>query len=97
MLTFFNTGYKFFWDIVQNVKGRQIQYIKLTPTNGKDQRKEILLGIDIQTKNIYNLIEVGKNGRKPHSLLILLKPISHYQKISLPLTRVNTQNTTSIS
>lgn len=64
MLTFFNTGYKFFWDIVQNVKGRQIQYIKLTPTNGKDQRKEILLGIDIQTKNIYNLIEVGKNGTK---------------------------------
>lgn len=64
MLTFFNTGYKFMMDIVQNVKGRKIQYIKLTPTNGKDQRKEILLGIDIQTKNIYNLIEVGKNGTK---------------------------------
>lgn len=64
MLTFFNTGYKFGWDIVQNVKGRQIQYIKLTPTSTKDQRKEILLGIDTQTKNIYNLIEVGKNGTK---------------------------------
>lgn len=64
MLTFFNTGYKFSWDIVQNVKGRQIQYIKLTPTNTKDQRKEILLGIDSQTKNIYNLIELGKNGTK---------------------------------
>ncbi len=64
MLTFFNSGYKFMLDIVQNVKGRKIQYIKLTPTNGKDQRKEILLGIDIQTKNIYNLIEVGKNGTK---------------------------------
>jgi len=64
MLTFFNNGYKFMWDIVQNVKGRQIQYIKLTPTSAKDQRKEILLGIDTQTKNIYNLIEVGKNGTK---------------------------------
>jgi len=64
MLTFFNAGYKFSWDIVQNIKGRQIQYIKLTPTSGKDQRKEILLGIDIQTKNIYNLIEIGKNGTK---------------------------------
>ena len=64
MLTFFNTGYKCSWDIVQNVKGRQIQYIKLTPTNTKDQRKEILLGIDSQTKNIYNLIEFGKNGTK---------------------------------
>jgi outer membrane lipoprotein-sorting protein len=64
MLTFFNTGYKFYWDIPQNVKGRKIQYIKLTPISAKDPRKEILLGIDIQTKNIYNLIEVGKNSTK---------------------------------
>lgn len=64
MLTFFNSGYKFNWDILQNIKGRKIQYIKLTPTNTKDQRKEILLGIDNQTKNIYNLIEIGKNGTK---------------------------------
>ena len=64
MLTFFNFGYKFNWDILQNIKGRKIQYIKLTPTNTKDQRKEILLGIDNQTKNIYNLIEIGKNGTK---------------------------------
>ncbi|MGG7035651.1 MAG: outer membrane lipoprotein carrier protein LolA [Flavobacterium sp.] len=64
MLTFFNSGYKFNWDISQNVKGRKIQYVKLTPNNTKDSRKEILLGIDTQTKNIYNLIEVGKNGTK---------------------------------
>jgi outer membrane lipoprotein-sorting protein len=64
MLTFFNTGYKFTWDIPQNNKGRKIQYIKLTPNNSKDQRKEILLGIDIQTKNIYTVIEMGKNGTK---------------------------------
>lgn len=64
MLTFFNTGYKFTWDLLQNNKGRKIQYIKLTPNNSKDQRKEILLGIDIQTKNIYTVIEMGKNGTK---------------------------------
>lgn len=64
MLTFFNSGYKYTWDIQQNIKGRKIQYIKLVPTNSKDSRKEILLGIDSQTKNIYNLIEVGKNGTK---------------------------------
>lgn len=64
MLTFFNSGYKYSMDILQNVKGRKIQYIKLVPTNGKDQRKEVLLGIDIQTKHIYNLIEIGKNGTK---------------------------------
>ncbi|WP_353087859.1 outer membrane lipoprotein carrier protein LolA [Flavobacterium sp.] len=64
MLTFFNKGYKYVWDIQQNINGRKIQMIKLIPTNTKDQRKEILLGIDTQTKTIYNLIEVGKNGTR---------------------------------
>ncbi len=64
MLTFFNSGYKYSWDILQDVKGRKIQYIKLIPNNSKDQRKEVMLGIDIQTKHIYNLIEIGKNGTK---------------------------------
>tara|TARA_R110000868_G_scaffold86796_2_gene243297 strand:- start:628 stop:1290 length:663 start_codon:yes stop_codon:yes gene_type:complete len=64
MLTFFNSGYKYYMDIVQDVRGRKIQYIKLIPTNAKDQRKEILLGIDVRTKHIYNLIEIGKKGTK---------------------------------
>lgn len=64
MLTFFNSGYKYSMDIVQDIKGRKIQYIKLVPTNAKDGRKEILLGIDVQTKHIYNLIETGKKGTK---------------------------------
>ncbi len=64
MLNFFNTGFQYAWDIQQNINGRKIQYIKLTPISSKDQRKNILLGIDIQTKHIYNLIEIGKNGTK---------------------------------
>lgn len=64
MLTFFNSGFKFSWDITQNVKGRSIQYIKLSPTATKDHRKEVLIGIDNQTKNIYNIIEVAKDGTK---------------------------------
>lgn len=64
MLTFFNHGFKYSWDITQNVRGRKIQYIKLIPTNPKDERKEIFLGIDVLTKHIYNLMEIGKNGSK---------------------------------
>ena len=64
MLTFFNSGYKYNLDEIANIKGRKIQYVKLIPINPKDQRKEILLGIDSQTKNIYNLIEIGKKGTK---------------------------------
>ena len=64
MLTFFNSGYKCTMDILQDVKGRKIQYVKLVPQNAKDKRKEILLGIDVQTKHIYNLIETDKKGTK---------------------------------
>jgi len=64
MLTFFNAGYKYYWNKLEDIKGRKIQYIKLIPISSKDQRKEILLGIDVQTKHIYNLIEMGKNGTK---------------------------------
>ncbi|WP_348799884.1 LolA family protein [Flavobacterium adhaerens] len=64
MLTFFNKGYKYSMDIVQNVGGKKIQYVKLIPTNTKDQRKEILLGIDSKTNTIYNIIEIGKKGTK---------------------------------
>ena len=64
MLTFFNSGYKYTLDETTTIKGRKIQYVKLVPMSSKDQRKEILLGIDSQTKNIYNLIEIGKKGTK---------------------------------
>lgn len=64
MLTFFNSGYKYNWDILQNIKGRKIQYVKLVPISSRDKRKEILIGVDVQTKNIYNLIEIGKNGTR---------------------------------
>jgi outer membrane lipoprotein-sorting protein len=64
MLTFFNSGYKCTMGQLEDIKGRKIQYVKLVPINAKDQRKEILLGIDVQTKHIYNLIETGKKGTK---------------------------------
>jgi outer membrane lipoprotein-sorting protein len=64
MLTFFNSGYKCTMGQLEDIKGRKIQYVKLVPLNAKDQRKEILLGIDVQTKHIYNLIETGKKGTK---------------------------------
>jgi len=62
MLTFYKNGYTYTWDILQNVRGRKIQYIKLTPTDADSDIKNVLLGIDIKTKHIYNLIETGKNG-----------------------------------
>ncbi len=64
MLSFYEDGYTYKMDIVQNIKGRKIQYVKLTPISSDAEIKYILLGIDAQTKHIYNLIEIGKNGTK---------------------------------
>lgn len=62
MLSFFNSGYKYAWDIPQNIKGRKIQYVRLTPISAKDKTKQVLIGVDVQTKHIYNLIKSERDG-----------------------------------
>jgi outer membrane lipoprotein-sorting protein len=64
MLSFYEDGYTYALDITQNISGRKIQYVKLTPIDSNSEIKNILLGVDAQTKHIYNLIQVGKNGTK---------------------------------
>lgn len=64
MLTFYEDGYEAKMDIVQDVKGRKIQYVALKPIQSNSDIKEILLGIDVQTKNIYKLIQVDSNDTK---------------------------------
>jgi len=64
MLTFYEKGYTYKMDILQNIKGRKIQFIRLTPIDSKAEIKDILLGIDVQTKHIYKLIQTDVNGTK---------------------------------
>ncbi|TCK64804.1 outer membrane lipoprotein-sorting protein [Winogradskyella wandonensis] len=64
MLSFYEDGYTYKMDILQNVRGRKIQYVKLTPIDSNSEIRHVLLGIDATTKHIYNLIEVGKGGVK---------------------------------
>nr|WP_299385532.1 outer membrane lipoprotein carrier protein LolA [Allomuricauda sp.] len=64
MLTFYKTGHNYAWDILQNVGGRKIQYVKLTPIDSNTEIKSILLGVDMGTKHIYKLIQTGHNSTK---------------------------------
>lgn len=64
MLSFYEEGYNYTMDIVQNVSGRKIQYVKLVPIDSNVEINHVLLGIDSNTKHIYNLIEVGANKTK---------------------------------
>lgn len=79
MLTFFNSGYSYAWDKLLLLSGKKVQFIKLKPLDTKDDRKEILLGIDNVTKNIYQLIETRKDGTRIELTVTSLKtnqPIS---------------------
>jgi hypothetical protein len=64
MLTFYKHGHNYAWDILQDVQGRKVQYVKLIPIDTNSEIESILLGIDVETKHIFKLIETGKNGTK---------------------------------
>ena len=51
-------------DITQNIKGRKIQYVKLTPIDSNAEIKNILLGIDAETRHIYKLIQSDENDTR---------------------------------
>ncbi len=62
MLTFYRDGHTYEMDILQNVDGRKIQYVKLTPMDTDSETESIMLGIDAETKHIYKVIDNGNNG-----------------------------------
>lgn len=64
MLTFFEDGYIYKMDILQDVKGRKIQYVELVAIDSDNEMKEILLGVDKHTKHVYNLIQVQPDDTK---------------------------------
>lgn len=62
ILSFYEKGYVKKWDIEQNVKGRSIQFVRLTPIKSDTDYKNVLIGIDVNTKHIYNVIITEKSG-----------------------------------
>ena len=74
MLTFFEDGYVYKWDIEQNQSGRKIQFIKLIPIDSNADYKNILLGVDKHTKNISNLIYTMNNGTRTEIKISSFKP-----------------------
>jgi outer membrane lipoprotein-sorting protein len=82
LLSFFKDGYTYDMDIVQNIKGRKIQYIKLTPIDSDSEIKYVLLGIDFKTKHVYKLIEIGSNDTKT---ILTINSFKINQKLSKKL------------
>ncbi|MDG1013688.1 MAG: outer membrane lipoprotein carrier protein LolA [Flavobacteriaceae bacterium] len=64
LLNFYEDGYAYKLDIIQNVQEKKIQYVRLNPITSNSEIKYVLLGINIKTNHIHNLIEIGNNGTK---------------------------------
>ncbi len=73
MLTFYREGYDAKWDILQDMQGRKIQFIKLIPQDPSSDLRDILLGVDVTTKNVYRVIEHGKENTQTTITVLSLK------------------------
>lgn len=73
LLVFYKKGYAYQWDIRQSVLGRPIQFIKLIPNQENKDLKYLLLGVDMETKTIYRLIEIASSDTRTTLTLKNLK------------------------
>ena len=73
LLVFYKSGYAYQWDIKQNVLGLPIQFIKLIPNQENKDLKYLLLGVDMNRKTIYRLIEIASSETRTTLTLKNLK------------------------
>lgn len=48
-------------DELKNENGKKIQFVRLTPIDSDSEVASILVGIEVSTKHIYQVIEIGNN------------------------------------
>jgi len=70
LLTFYKKGYSFKWDTQKTIAGKKIQFIKLIPKNANAENKYILLGIDLKTKNIQQVVYLNNNNTKTSFIIL---------------------------
>jgi len=60
--SFYKNGFTYSWDLLENMNGRKIQFVKLIPIDSNSEISSVLLGVDVKTNHIYRLIETGNNS-----------------------------------
>lgn len=62
MFTFYEKGFSYKMDVADRLDGLTIQYVELIPKDRNSEIMNVKVGVDIDSKHIYNVIETGKNG-----------------------------------
>ncbi len=62
LLFFYKEGFTYEWSATQTVNKRKIQSIKLIPIDSESEASFFVVGVDIDSKLIYSIEQVGNNG-----------------------------------
>lgn len=61
LINFHKNGYTYYLGKLENVKGKQIRYVNLTPIDTESEIASVQIGIDIKNKHIVSVKHIGEN------------------------------------
>ena len=59
--SFYKSGYTYVMGEQKTLNGKKVQFITLTPIDSNSEVASILVGIEVGSKHIYQVIEIGNN------------------------------------
>jgi hypothetical protein len=62
LLFFYKKGFTYTWSNIKKINEKKIQYIKLIPIDSDSETSYFILGINVDSKIIHSIKEVGKNN-----------------------------------
>jgi len=87
LLTFYKEGYIFKLGKTETILGKKIQFVELTPIDSDSDIVKVELGIELETKHIYKLIQTGANSSKTTFTITSLKSNQKLQKNTFVFNR----------
>ena len=73
LFSFYKEGYTFKLGETATINGKSIQFVELTPIDSNSDIVKVELGIELNTKHIYKLIQTGSNSAKTIFTITSLK------------------------
>ena len=76
--SFYKSGYNYVMGEQKALNGKKVQFITLTPIDSNSEVASILVGIEVGSKHIYQVIEIGNNETRT---ILTAKKIETNQKM----------------
>jgi outer membrane lipoprotein-sorting protein len=80
LLTFYQEGYTYQLGKTETIDGHKVQFVNLTPIDSDSDIVKVELGIDLKTKHIFKLSQIGSNSAKTTFTITSLKGNQSFPK-----------------